>query len=97
MLGRLKLVIWHLEVVERVDGQDVEPCAAVDESLGDLHIADDWGAQHRECASGGCALELVGRAEGDGALGPLERARGLKLGEHRVHLASELFEDALRV
>ena len=65
-------------------------------SLGDLHIADDWGAQHREGASGGCALELVCRVEGDGTLGPPERARGLELGEHRVHLASELFEDALR-
>ena len=29
-------------------------------------------------------------------MGPLERARGLELGEHRIHLASELFEDALR-
>ena len=40
-LGRLKLVIWHLEVVERVDGQDIEPCTAVDEGLGNLHVADD--------------------------------------------------------
>ena len=29
-------------------------------------------------------------------MGPPERARGLELGEHRVHLVSELFEDALR-
>ena len=28
--GRLELLIWHLEVVEGVDGQDVEPCTAVD-------------------------------------------------------------------
>ena len=41
-LGGLKLIILHLEVVERVDGQDVEPCAAVDEGLGNLHVADDW-------------------------------------------------------
>ena len=40
--GRLKLVIWDLEVVKRVDEQDVEPCAAVDEGLGNLLVADDW-------------------------------------------------------
>ena len=84
-----------MEVVERVDGQDVEPCAAVDESFGDLHIADDWGAQHREGACGGRALELVCRDEGDGALGPPERACGLDLGEDRVHLASKLLEDTM--
>ena len=71
------LRIWHLEVVEHVDGQDVEPCAAVNEGLGDLHIADDWGTQHREGASGGCAPELIRRAESDGALGPPQRAHGL--------------------
>ena len=38
----MKLVIWHLEVVECVDGQDVEPCITVDEGLGNLHVADDW-------------------------------------------------------
>ena len=48
-----------MEVVERVDGQDVEPCAAVDEGLGNLHVADDWGAKHREDSSCGRALELV--------------------------------------
>ena len=40
-LGGLMLIMWHLKVVERLDGQDVEPCAAVDEGLGDPHIADD--------------------------------------------------------
>ena len=40
-LGRLKLVVWRLEAVERLDGQDVKPCAAVDEGLADLHVADD--------------------------------------------------------
>ena len=92
----MKLIVWHLKIVERLDGQDVEPCSTVDEGPGNLHIADDWGAQHREGANGGCALELICRVEGDGALGPPERARGLELGEHRVHLSSELFEDALR-
>ena len=47
-------------------------------------------------ASGGCALELVCRVEGDGALGPFERARGLELGEDCVHFTSKLYEDALR-
>ena len=52
-------VTWHLEVVERVDGQDVEPCATIDEGLGNLHVADDWGTKHRE-DSGCCrALELI--------------------------------------
>ena len=66
--------------VERLDGQDVEPCTAVDEGLGNLHIADDWGAKHRECASGSRALELICRAERDGALGPSERTRDFELG-----------------
>ena len=34
--------------VERLDGQDVEPCPAIDEGPGDLHVADDWGAKHWE-------------------------------------------------
>ena len=84
-----------MEIVECLYGQDVEPCPAVDEGPGDLHVADDWGAKHREGASGGRALELICRVESDGALGPLERARGLELGEHRIHLASKLLEDAL--
>ena len=85
-----------MKVVKRVDGHDVEPCATVDESLGDLHVADDWGTKHREGASGSRTLELICRTERDGALGPSERARGLELGERRVYFASELFEDALR-
>ena len=89
------LFVWHLEVVERVDGQDVEPCATFDEGLGDLHIADDWATQHWEGASGGCALELIRRVESDGALGPPERTRGLELGECHVNLTSKLLGDAL--
>ena len=58
-LGRLELIIRHLEIVERLDGQDVESCSAINEGPGDLHIADDWGAKHRE-NSGRCrALELI--------------------------------------
>ena len=48
-----------LGVVERVDGQDVEPCAAVDEGPGDLHVANDWGTKHLEDASDSCTLELI--------------------------------------
>ena len=92
----MKLIIRHLEVVERVDGQDVEPCAAIDEGLGNLHIADDWGAEHRVGASSGCALELIRRTEGDRALGPSKRACGLKLGEDCIHFTSKLFEDTLQ-
>ena len=88
--------IGHLEVVERVDGQDVEPCAAIDEGLGNLHVADDWGAKHREGACGGRALELIRQTECDGTLGPPERVCGLKLGEDCIHFAGELLEDALR-
>ena len=40
-LGGLKLIVWHLKVVKHLNGQDVKPCAAVDEGLGDLHVADD--------------------------------------------------------
>ena len=58
-LGRLELIIRHLEIVERLDGQDVESCSTINEGPGDLHIADDWGAKHRE-NSGRCrALELI--------------------------------------
>ena len=34
-LGWLKLIVGHLETVEGFHGQDVEPCSAVDEGLGD--------------------------------------------------------------
>ena len=44
---------------ERLDGQDIESCSAVNEGPGDLHVADDWGAKHRE-DSGRCrTLELI--------------------------------------
>ena len=46
--------------------------------------------------SGGCAHELICRVEGDGALGPPERAHGLELGEDCIHFTSKLFKDTLR-
>ena len=49
-LGGLKLIVWHSKVVECLDGQDVEPCATVDEGLGDLHIANDGRTKHWESA-----------------------------------------------
>ena len=58
-LGWLKLIVRHLEIVECLDGQDVESCSAIDEGPGDLHIADDWGTKHREDSGCGCALELI--------------------------------------
>ena len=58
-LGWLKLIIRHLEIVECLYGQDVEPCPAIDEGPGDLHVADDWGAKHWEDSSCGRALELI--------------------------------------
>ena len=58
-LGWLKLIVWHLEIVECLDGQDIEPCSAIDEGPGDLHIADDWRTKHREDSVRGCALEVI--------------------------------------
>ena len=58
-LGWLKLIVRHLEIVERLYGQDTEPCPAIDDSPGDLHVADGWGAKHREDPSCCCTLELV--------------------------------------
>ena len=58
-LGWLKLIVRHLEIVERLNGQDVESCPAVNEGPGDLHVADDWGAKHREDSGCGRALELI--------------------------------------
>ena len=95
-LGWLKLIVWHLEIVERLDGQDIEPCSAIDEGLGDLDVADDGGTEHQEGAGSCRALELVRRAEGDDALGPLERARCLEPGKGCVHLTGKLPKDALR-
>ena len=45
-LGGLKLIIWYLKAVECLDGLDIEPCATVDEGLGDLHVADDGCTKH---------------------------------------------------
>ena len=84
-----------MEIVERLDEQDVESYPAIDEGRGDLHVADDWGAKHQE-DSGRCrTLELVCGTECDRARRPPERARGLKLGKDCIHLASKLLEDAL--
>ena len=47
----MKLIVRHLEIVECLDRQNVEPCVTIDEGPGDLHIADDWGAKHREDSS----------------------------------------------
>ena len=91
----MQLVVWHLEPVECLDGENIEPCSAVDESLGDGHVADDGGAEHGECASGSRILEPVRGVKGDGALGPLERASCFRFGERRIHLARELLEDAV--
>ena len=55
----MKLIIWHLEIVERLDGEDVEPCSIVDEGPGNLHIADDWGTEHWEDTGCCHALELI--------------------------------------
>ena len=49
----------HLKVVERLDGQNVESCAAIDEGPGNLHVADDWGTEHWEDASCSRTLELI--------------------------------------
>ena len=58
-LGWLKLAVAHLEVVECFHGQDVEPCPAIDEGLGDHHVADDWGTKHREDSGCSRTLELI--------------------------------------
>ena len=58
-LGWLKLIVRHLEIVECVYAQDVVPCPTVDESPGDLHVADDWGAKHWEDSDRCRALELI--------------------------------------
>ena len=58
--SRLKLIIWHLKVVEHLDGQNVEPYAALDEGPGNLHITDDWGTEHREDTGCFRAFEMIG-------------------------------------
>ena len=58
-LGWLKLIVRHLEIVECLYGQDVEPCPAVDEGPGDFHVTDNWGAKHWEDPGCGRALELI--------------------------------------
>ena len=58
-LGRLELIIGHLEIIERLNGHDVESCPTIDEGPGDLHVTDDWGAKHWEDSGCGRALELI--------------------------------------
>ena len=84
-----------MEIVECLDGQNVESCSAIDEGPSDLHIADDGRAEYWKGTSCGRALELVGGVEGDGVFGPPEQVRYLKLGEDCIHLVSKLLEDAL--
>ena len=88
-------MIGHLEAVECLDGKHIKPRTAIDEGLGDEDVADDGRVEHWE-GTGSCrALELVGRAEGDGVLGPLEWTCCLELGERCVHLTRELLENAM--
>ena len=84
-----------MEAVDRLDGKNIEPYTTIDDGLCDKDIADDGRAKHREGIGSGRPLELVGRAEGDGALGPPERTCGLEPGEGRIHLMSELLEDVV--
>ena len=58
-LGWLKLIVWHLEIVECLDGQDIESCSAIDVGPGGLHIAGDWGTKHWEDTGRCRALELI--------------------------------------
>ena len=58
-LGRLKLAVGHLEIVECFHGQDVEPCPAIDEGPGDHHVADDWGTKHWEDSGCSRTHELI--------------------------------------
>ena len=83
-----------MEIVECFHEQDVEPCPAIDEGPGDHHV-DDWGTKHREDSGCSRTLELICRAERDGARRPRERARGFEPREDCVHFAGELLEDAL--
>ena len=53
------MIIWHLEIVERLNEQNVESCSAIDEGPSDLHIADDWGTMHWEDIVRCRALELI--------------------------------------
>ena len=53
------MAVGHLDIVECFHGQDIEPCPAIDEGLGDLHVADDWGTKHREDSGCGHTLELI--------------------------------------
>ena len=92
----MQLVVRHLESVECLNRENIEPCSAIDEGLGDSYVADDGGVEHGERASGSRTLEPVRGGEGDGALGPLERASRLKLGERRIDLARKLLEDTVR-
>ena len=93
-LGWVELIIGDLECLEGLDGEDVEPCSAVDECLGHEDVADGWGAEHWEGAWGRRALELVFGVESDDLLGPPEVARAVRPGKRRVHLTGELLEDA---
>ena len=78
-----------MEPVERWDRENIEPCSAIDEGLGNEHVADDGRAEHWERASSGRTLELIGGVEGDGVFGPPERASCLGLGERDVHLRAD--------
>ena len=63
-LGWLKLIVRHLEIVECLYGQDVEPCPAVDEGPVDGHLVDGGGAQHWERTRAGRVGGVIIRAEG---------------------------------
>ena len=82
---------------ERIYGDNVQACSAIDERLGDSHIVDGGGADQREGSNSLGGLGVVLSVEGDGVLRPLEGPGGFRAWEGGVELAGELLELVVRL
>ena len=88
--GRHEPVVWNLEHLKGVDGDDVQACTPIDEGLADSNVVDGGGAHQRECANCLGRPGVVFVVESDGVLRPLEGLGRLNSRKSRVELASEL-------
>ena len=67
-LGGHDPIIWNLEHLEGVDGDDNQACAPINERFDDSNVVDGGGAHQRESADSLGGPRMVLGVESDGVL-----------------------------
>jgi hypothetical protein len=58
-------MVWHLHLLEDLDGDDIEACPSIDESTVDGDVIDGRRAQEGNCAHTLCGGHMVLLVEAD--------------------------------